>query len=155
MPVPLEGQCQCCEVQYRVTGSPIALFACHCKDCQRQSSSAFGMALWVKNAAIELLCGELKHWVRLMPSGRSMECSFCPNCGTRLFHRVIGQSEIVSIKPGTLDDTAWLRPAGHIWTRSAQPWVLLDSESLQYEENPDSYSDLMAAWEETNHASQK
>ena len=29
---------------------------------------------------------------------------FCPTCGTRLFHRVLGQSEILSIKPGTLND---------------------------------------------------
>lgn len=122
-----EGKCQCGEVQYRITGTPITVFACHCTDCQRQSSSAFGMALWVKDAEVELLCGELKRWVCSMPSGSSMECSFCPTCGTRIFHKVLGQSEVVNIKPGTLNDTSWLRPSGHIWTKSAQEWISLDS----------------------------
>jgi hypothetical protein len=147
----LEGKCQCGELAYRVTGMPITLFACHCTECQRQSSSAFGMALWVKDAKVDLLSGELKHWIRSLPSGRSMECSFCPNCGTRLFHKVIGQSDIISIKPGTLDDTRWLKPAGHIWTKSMQPWVLLNTDSLRYEENPDSFSDLISAWSEAGH----
>ena len=31
--------------------------------------------------------------------------------------------EISSVKAGSLDDTSWLRPVGHIWTRSRQPWV--------------------------------
>jgi hypothetical protein len=147
----LEGKCQCGELRYRVTGTPLTVFACHCTECQRQSSSAFGMALWMKDANIELLSGALKHWIRSLPSGRSMECSFCPTCGTRLFHKVLGQSDIISIKPGTLDDTRWLKPAGHIWTRSMQPWVLLDPESLQYEENPDSFSGLISAWAESSH----
>jgi len=147
----LEGKCQCGELKYRATGMPVTLFACHCTECQRQSSSAFGMALWMKDAKVDLLSGQLKHWVRSLPSGRSMECSFCPNCGTRLFHKILGQSDIMSIKPGTLDDTSWLKPAGHIWTRSMQPWVLLEPGALQYEENPDSFSDLIAAWSEAGH----
>jgi hypothetical protein len=143
---PLEGQCQCGAIQYRVTGTPLTLFACHCTDCQRQSSSAFGMALWVKDAAVELASGTLKTWVRSLPSGRSMECSFCPVCGTRLFHKILGQADIMSIKPGTLHDTSWLKPAGHIWTSSAQQWLTLDSCSLQYSKNPDGFEGLISAW---------
>lgn len=146
----LEGQCQCGDVRYRVTGTPVTVFACHCTECQRQSSSAFGMALWVRNAEVDIVGVEPKHWVRTMPSGGRMECSFCPNCGTRLFHKLLGQSELISIKPGTLDDTSWLKPAGHIWTGSAQHWMTFDPDSLQYEGNPDGYADLMAAWQASN-----
>lgn len=152
MSKPLEGKCQCGEVHYCVTGIPITVFACHCTECQRQSSSAFGMALWVKNAEVKFSRGEVRNWIRDMPSGRSMECSFCPNCGTRLFHKVLGQSEVLSIKPGTLNDTTWLKPAGHIWTRSAQPWVLGELKGLLYDENPENFSDLVSAWMESNHA---
>lgn len=152
MSASLEGKCQCGEVQYRVTGTPVTVFACHCTECQRQSSSAFGMALWVKDADVKLLRGEMRQWIRSMPSGRQMECSFCPNCGTRLFHKVLGQSEVLSIKPGTLNDTTWLKPAAHIWTKSAQAWALKDANGLLYEENPESFSDLISAWMESNHA---
>ncbi|MFP8780186.1 GFA family protein [Hydrogenophaga sp. RWCD_12] len=62
----LEGQCQCGEVKYRILGKPATLFACRCTDCQRQSSSAFGTALWVRNAAVQLLGGNL-------PSNRAVQ----------------------------------------------------------------------------------
>lgn len=34
---------------------------------------------------------------------------------------------------GTLDDTSWLRPTIHVWTRSAQPWVILPEGSTVFE----------------------
>lgn len=64
-----EGQCQCGEVKYRVTGTVATLFTCHCTECQRQSSSAFGMALWVRNAALELASGALNNTKALEPVG--------------------------------------------------------------------------------------
>ena len=139
------GQCQCGAIRYRVTGTPWTLFACHCTECQRQSSSAFGMALWVKNAQVEST-GKWKEWVRTLPSGKRMACRFCPDCGTRLFHQVLGQTEVMSIKPGTLDDTKGLELAGHIWTGSKQAWVPLGEDTLQYPGNPESFERLIAAW---------
>jgi hypothetical protein len=29
----------------------------------------------------------------------------------------------VRVRAGSLDDTSWLRPTWHIWTRSKQPWI--------------------------------
>jgi len=142
----LEGQCQCGEVRYRVIGTPVTLFACHCTDCQRQSSSAFGMALWVRNADVGLLSGELREWIRTTPSGRRMACRFCPNCGTRLFHQMLGQTEFLSIKPGTLDDTRLLEPVGHLWTTSKQAWVHIADTSLQYAGNPPGFEEMFAMW---------
>lgn len=147
------GQCQCGAVKYRVSGEAATLFACHCHDCQRQSASAFGMALWIRHGELTLLSGELRHWLRQLPSGRQMQCSFCPICGTRITHVVLGQSEFMSIKPGTLDDTTWLTPAGHIWTRSKQSWVTLEAGCLQYAENPPSFEDLLSAFAESEHIS--
>ncbi|WP_460531817.1 GFA family protein [Chitinimonas naiadis] len=141
-----EGQCQCGEVQYRVTGAAATLFACHCTECQRQSASAFGMALWVRNAKVELVSGVLHEWVRHTPAGKEMACSFCPTCGTRVFHKMRGQTELLSIKPGTLNDTKALVPVGHIWTASKQPWVHIPTSVLQYDGNPSGYEALFSAW---------
>ena len=141
-----EGNCQCGAVTYTVTGVSATLFACHCTECQRQSGSAFGMALWVKEPMIELSSGQIKEWVRTMPSGRKMCCQFCPECGTRLFHSTVGQTQVLSIKPGTLRETLGLKPVGHIWVGSKQEWFEIDRDSLQYQGNPDSYDELLCAW---------
>ncbi|MBU3915125.1 GFA family protein [bacterium] len=138
-----KGSCQCQDVKYKVTGSPLTLFVCHCTECQKQSASAFGMALWIRQKEVELISGELKTWVRTMPSGRKMACDFCPNCGTRIFHRQVDKAEMISIKPGTLDDTSLLKPVGHIWKKSAQPWIKFEDDCLQFDGNPDSYDEMI------------
>lgn len=141
-----EGQCQCGAVAYSVTGVTTTLFVCHCTECQRQSSSAFGMALWVKEPSVEFSSGQVKEWIRTMPSGRKMSCQFCTDCGTRLFHKTVGQTQLLSIKPGTLRDTSELKPVGHIWTDSKQKWFDIESGTLQYGGNPESFDDLICAW---------
>jgi hypothetical protein len=116
-----EGGCQCGSVRYRVQGKPLALAVCHCTECQRQSGSAFGMSLAVPGESFRLLRGELKTFTTVCDSGRIKHCAFCPDCGTRIYHQ--GTEPVMSIKPGTLDDTSWLDPGAHYWTKSKQPWV--------------------------------
>lgn len=141
-----EGQCQCGAVHYRVQGSAQTVFACHCSECQRQSASAFGMALWVKDAQ-ELLSGPpLREWRRTTPSGKTMVGRFCSVCGTRLFHQVALPGAPLSIKPGTLNDTRALRPVVHIWTASKQAWVQIPDNVLQYPGNPPDFAALVQAW---------
>lgn len=142
----LHGQCQCGSVRYTVHGTIATLFACHCSECQRQSASAFGMALWVQDAQREVSGPVLGQWTRITASGKAMTGHFCPVCGTRLFHQVDLPGAPLSIKPGTLDDTRALRPVAHIWTASKQAWVQLDDTVLQYPGNPPDFAPLVEAW---------
>jgi hypothetical protein len=115
-----EGGCQCGEVRYRIDAEPLRLAVCHCTDCQRQSGSAFGMSLLVASDSFRLLKGRLKTFSVVCDSGRTKHCAFCPDCGTRIYHQIV--ERVVSVKPGTLDDTSWLAPAAHYWTGRKQPW---------------------------------
>lgn len=142
-----EGRCQCGQARYRISGETVALFVCHCTECQRQSASAFGMALWLRNFSKELLAGELEAWVRTTPRGRQLVGEFCPRCGTRLFHQMTDQPDTMSIKPGTLDTPLAFEPVAHIWTSSAQAWAQWPPSTLSYPENPPSFEDIFAAWQ--------
>ncbi|MEX0954706.1 MAG: hypothetical protein WDZ83_05785 [Rhizobiaceae bacterium] len=54
----------------------------------------------------------------------------------------------MNIKAGTLDDTSWLTPAGHIWTRSKQQFVPVGADELSYPGQPDDgYAALARRWE--------
>jgi hypothetical protein len=116
-----DGGCQCGSVRYRLESEPLGLAVCHCTECQRQSGSAFGMSLAISSDSFRLLSGELKTFTVICDSGRTKSCAFCPSCGTRIYHQVIAAA--MSIKAGTLDDTSWLRPDAHYWTKRKQPWV--------------------------------
>ena len=119
----MEGGCHCGKVRYRIDGEPLNLAVCHCTECQRQSGSAFGMSLAVKSEDFRLLSGDLQRFTTLCDSGRTKDCTFCPACGTRIHHQVV--NGVLSVKAGTLDDTSWLSPSAHYWTKRKQPWVLI------------------------------
>ena len=123
-----EGGCQCGAVRYRVEGEPMAIGVCFCTECQRQSGSAFGMSLIVREEAFRLLRGDLKTFTRTADSGRPVTAHFCPECGVRIFSRIAMGGGALSVKPGTLDDTSWLRPTVQTWTVRRQPWVGLPHE---------------------------
>ena len=121
MPQIHEGGCQCGAVRYRITGEATALFACHCSHCQRQSGSAFGLSMRLAADQFELIKGELKGFAR-PGNDRIITGSFCPDCGTRIHHKLSDQPDVISLKPGTLDDTEWLPQPVHVFTDNAQDW---------------------------------
>ncbi len=143
--LPIEGGCQCGAVRYRVTGNPLVFYLCHCTECQRHTSSAFGESLRFRADDIEVI-GEVATTWRMAESGRKRYGHFCPSCGVRLVHGSEGGEE-VNINAGTLDDTTWLYPAGHIWARSAQPFMRFGDDELVYDTQPDNgYEALRDCW---------
>jgi hypothetical protein len=137
MMFPQSGGCQCGAVRYEISGPPRVVYACHCTECQRQSGAAFAMAAVIPQEHFRILRGAPKMFVRRTSPTKTMECWFCAACGTRLYHRPGGADyPNYNIKPGTLDDTSWLGPTIHFWTRSAQPWVVIPEGATSYETQP-------------------
>jgi hypothetical protein len=50
------------------------------------------------------------------------------------------------VRGGTLDDTTWIRLAGHIWTKSRQPWFAVPAGSVAYEGQPPDFGRLIEAY---------
>lgn len=149
MTLPLTGACQCGEVGYAIAAEPVTVYACHCRDCQRQTGAAFALSLVVPRAAIGITRGTAREWRRpaaQTASGTPTACLFCGTCGTRLYHLPSRSPEIAVVKPGTLDDPAWLVPVGHIWTQSAQPWFAIPATTVNYPRQPPDLAALAAAW---------
>ncbi len=54
----LEGGCSCGAIRYKLTNTPLIVHACHCRDCQRVTGSAFVIkqpgqtALWPPSTSI-------------------------------------------------------------------------------------------------------
>jgi hypothetical protein len=133
---PRNGGCQCGAIRYVLHDQPIALTACHCRECQRQSGSAFGLSLIVLETNFELLRGEVAVFERPADSGQKVRCAFCRDCGNRIYHQPDWGAPVVNVKAGTLDDTSGLKPTIHTWTREKQPWVPIPADALQFESQP-------------------
>lgn len=134
---PYHGGCQCGGVRYTITGEPAVVYACHCTICQTQSGSAFGLSMRVPSNHFRLTKGTLKSFQRTAESGQVFTNSFCPDCGTRIHHQPDRSPDQVSLKPGTLDDTSWLRPTHHLFMHSAQPWVVVPDDAEAYDTVPE------------------
>jgi hypothetical protein len=87
------------------------------------------MSLAVLPAAFTLLSGRLKKFEIRCDSGRIKTCAFCPDCGTRIYHQT---EKGMSLKAGTLDDTSWLSPDAHYWTKRKQEWVAIPDGVVQF-----------------------
>ncbi|MGH6948972.1 MAG: GFA family protein [Kiloniellales bacterium] len=133
----LTGGCQCGALRYESAGAPLALYACHCRECQKQSASAFGLSLEVPYAGLRLTRGAPKTWRRNTDSGRRLVCVFCPDCGSRIWHESEAEPKTVTIKAGSLDEPVDLGAAIHIWTSRKLPGVVIPEGAKQFPEEPE------------------
>ena len=146
---PQLGGCLCAGVRYSVGEDPVTVYVCHCTECQRQTGASFALSMIVRNEALAILRGHPQEARVELPAGRIKRPHFCGRCGTRLW-APSSISGLTVVEPGTLDDASWFRPVGHIWTRSAQPWVSIPSEGLIFEAQPQGEEALALAraWKE-------
>jgi hypothetical protein len=105
---PYLGQCLCGAVRYRVHREPLAVYACHCTDCQRRTGSAFAMSMIVRPEDLELVAGETTSYLARLPDGRTKSGQMCLACGTRLWGTPVKHPEIRIVQPGTLDQPVGL-----------------------------------------------
>jgi hypothetical protein len=130
------GRCQCGEIRYRIDVEPIALYACHCLECRKQSASAFGMSLEIPRSGFRVTRGSPRFWARDADSGGTVRCAFCPNCGSRLWHESAPDSKRLTVKAGSLDEPVDFASAIHIWTKRMLPGFVIPEGAERYPEEP-------------------
>ena len=133
MGISLNGGCACGSIRYECESEPMLAYKCHCRACQRASGSGFAALLWVPSDKIQLTANQPQYYAVEADSGRQLKRGFCPKCGSH----VLLQPEfldIIFVVVSSLDDPSWFRPKQEIWTSSAQPWDILDSNLQQFDQ---------------------
>lgn len=120
------GGCGCGAVRYRLRGEALFIHACHCSECQRRSGSAYGLTMMIEATQLEVVSGQLQSVAVTTDSGNAKTSYFCGTCGVHLWNDADHRPGVLGFRPGTLDDTADIRPAAHVWTCSKQHWLKLD-----------------------------
>ncbi len=144
------GCCVCAAVRYELSTEPIALFCCHCTECQTASGSSFVLALKVPYGGVTVVDGEAKPYLRPEADGQKRNVFRCPRCLTALWSERLDSKEVITVYAGTLDDSAKLKPVAHIWTQDAQPWIVLPKEVIQFPGNPPDMERIYKAWHRQN-----
>ncbi len=141
--LPITGGCQCGSLRYQLTEPPLMIYACHCTNCQRIAGSAFGLSANVKEASFEFTSGEASTITWHSDAGNPRYGKFCGHCGCRIVHGQTPSIGILTVRAGTFDNASWVVPAGHTWTRSAQPWFEFAEDDILWEEQPTDYLPLI------------
>lgn len=117
------GRCLCDRVTFSVSSPPLMTLACHCKGCQRLTSSAYSVSgvfpreafeLTTGEAVIGALRGEAQHW-------------YCDSCKSWIYTVPPGNSPVVNVRLTLLDDPPRGMPHVEMYTSEAQEWALLGS----------------------------
>ena len=138
--LPIEGGCQCGALRYEVKQPPLMIYCCHCTNCQKITGSAFVMSATVLEASFNFTKGEPKKVEWKSDAGNDRYGMFCGDCGCRIAHGQTPSIGVLSLRAGTFDDTSWVRPAGHIWLKSAQPWFEPAKDDVTCDVQPTDYS---------------
>jgi hypothetical protein len=121
----LEGGCACGKLRYRMRSAPMFVHCCHCKDCQRQTGTAFVLNALIETDRVDVLSGETRPFPMPTDSGRPHTVFRCTECGTAVWSEYGGLSALRFVRVGTLDDPKALPPDVHIYLRSKLPWIAL------------------------------
>jgi hypothetical protein len=92
------------------------------------------MGVVVPEPAFGLSGVEPRQLRRIADSGRINTRLVCPECGTWVCG--MPRDGARRVRAGTLDDTTWLRPTRHVWTRSKQLWITFAEGDEVFEKGP-------------------
>ncbi|MCB1496410.1 MAG: GFA family protein [Bauldia sp.] len=116
---PMEGGCRCGKVRLRINVPPILTMACHCRGCQRMTSSAFSLSAAIPTEGFAVTAGEpvigglhgaARHY-------------FCGHCMSWMFTRPDGIDFFVNLRPTMLADPGIFSPFIETWTSEKLPWA--------------------------------
>jgi len=115
---------------------------CHCRDCQRQTGSAFVINALIETERVEKIAGRTKATSVPTDSGRPHVIHRCPTCRIAVWSHYGGVERLSFVRVGTLDEPSALPPDVHIYTRSKLPWIVLPPNIPAFE----AYYDSKSLW---------
>ena len=124
-----QGGCLCGAVRFEINMDGHRTGNCHCRDCQKNSGSAFmpftnvdaGHFRWIASPDGAFSASEKA--VR----------RFCTKCGTPLTWEGVDDADTMSVSTGALDDPSGVEISYEIYTRSRWDSISAAPGARQYE----------------------
>lgn len=135
MPAPYTGRCSCGAVTATISGEPLAVRQCWCRQCQKAAGGAATTNVLFLLEHIEL-SGELAASGYTAASGNSYRQLFCPQCGNPVMGDSSGRPKMRVIRLGFLDEGHGLAPSAAIWMSEAPDWATVPAGAERFELQP-------------------
>ena len=122
MPAPYSGRCSCGAVTATISGEPLAVRQCWCRQCQKLTGGPATTNAMFLLKDIELK-GELARNEYTAASGNSYAQLRCTSCGNPVMGDSSGRPHARIIRLGFLDEGHGLKPTSAIWLSEAPDWA--------------------------------
>jgi hypothetical protein len=129
------GACGCGAIRFEVTAPFVSASYCHCTRCRRRSGAAASANARAEPGTVRVVAGEdeLRVWA---PEG-GYEKLFCGRCGSALFSRPPGTTELTGVRLGALDGDPAIRPQWRQFVAYAASWEPIPDDGLpRHDERP-------------------
>jgi hypothetical protein len=101
-----EGGCLCGRVRFRLTSKPVLTVACHCRECQHMTASAFSLGALHPADTFEITQG-----LPVLGGLHSPTRHFhCPHCLCWIYTKPSGTESVVFVRATLLDDVSDFEP---------------------------------------------
>lgn len=141
--LPWSASCLCGQVKMRIAAPPMVSMACHCRACQKLTSSAYSLTLLIPADGFEVTSGE-----PVIGGLHRAEIAhhFCPHCKNWLFTRPQGMP-FVNFRPTMLEDSRWVAPYVDTCIEDRLPGAISGAKhAFEGYPPPDKYDELMAGF---------
>lgn len=104
--LPWAASCLCGAVRMCIMEAPIVSMACHCRGCQKLTSSAYSLTLMIPSSGFEVE-GETELGAMHRPESQH---HYCAHCKSWLYTTAPSLQGFVNFRPTMLDDASWVVP---------------------------------------------
>ena len=136
MKLPFTGGCLCGEIRYQCTAEPELMYYCHCTDCRKANGTAYHTGLYMQRSDFQLTSGTTRSHAKTADSGRIIVRHFCGHCGAHIYSDKGDESDMISLKAGSLDEPEIFHPDTEIWAQSKVSWADLPDDLKSFDKGP-------------------
>jgi len=129
------GGCACGAIRYAISGEPMLMNDCQCRDCQRKSGTGHGSYLSFARAGVQLE-GDASRWDILGDSGNVKTRAFCPTCGSPVYMTFAAMPEVFTVHAASLDEPARYAPQAVMYGVRGQAWDRVDPALPKFDTMP-------------------
>lgn len=129
------GRCACGAVTARITGEPLGVRQCWCRQCQQTAGGGPTQNAMFLTEDI-VMKGELGRYDTPAASGNTLSQYFCAKCGTPVYGQSSARLFMRSIRLGFLDEGHGLSPDTAIWLVDAPDWAVIDPQLKTFDRQP-------------------
>ena len=122
------ASCSCDQLRATCRGEPARISLCHCFACKKRTGSDFTLNATYADEQVTIV-GEARVYERYGEDGGNwVRQSFCPHCGTTLFHRIELRPGMVSVAIGCFGTHEFPPPRFEVYRECAMQGLELHIE---------------------------